>query len=402
MHILMLTNRIPYPLKDGGSLAMHYFIEGYLEAGVRLSLLAMNTTKHYTDQQSLPKVYKELTHFKTVDIDNSINVWDAFVNLFQTNKSYNIERFVSKDYETQLITLLTQDQYDFIQLESLFLAPYLPIIRKYSKAKIVLRSHNIEYKIWEKLFLQEKNIFKKQYLQLLTKRLKEYELAHINAFDIILPISNLDKAFYVANNCTSPLYTQTFGIKIKDNEGVHTPEVKQPIKLYHLGAMDWRPNLESVKWLVYEVMPEIFKTHPEATLYLAGRNMPPSLLQSDFPNIKVIGEVEDAYSFEQDKHVLLVPLLSGGGVRIKIFQGMAIGKAVVTTPIGVEGIEVAHKEHLLVADNKEEFVKYVRFLIDRPDEIERLGKNAQTTIRGQYNRTQQIASLLDFLKTQLN
>lgn len=401
MHILILTNRIPYPLKDGGSLAMHYFIEGYLEAGVQVSLIAMNTSKHFFDPQKLPQIYNQLSHFETVPVDNRVRPLGAFINLFQSGKSYNVERFDNKNFHSVLARLLTDNQFDFVQLESLFLTPYVPTIRAHSKAKIILRSHNIEYKIWERLYLQEQKRFKKSYLKLLTKRLRKYELEHMEDYDIIMPISEVDRDFYIIQGLKVPIYTQTFGIKINNQKAVL--DIKAPnVKLYHLGAMDWKPNLEAVNWLVYDIMPEIFKTHPYAKLYLAGRNMPHSLLNTSFPNIEVVGEVEDAYEFEKDKHVLLVPIMSGSGVRIKIFQGMAIGKAVITTPVGVEGIDLSHKEHLLVADNKTEFIEYIRNLLDNPEEIIKLGTQGAKLIRENYNRDHQIQGLLEFLKKHRN
>src|SRR5690606_7963919 len=108
MHILLLTNRVPYPLKDGGSLAMHYFIEGYMEAGVKVSLLAMNTSKHFIETDKLPAIYKKLEHFQTINVNNDIKIWNAFVNLFQPNKSYNIERFDNKDFHNALTKLLNE------------------------------------------------------------------------------------------------------------------------------------------------------------------------------------------------------------------------------------------------------------------------------------------------------
>jgi len=401
MHILILTNRIPYPLKDGGSLAMHYFIEGYIEAGIKVSLLAMNTARHYTDTTRLPAIYGKLEHFRTVDVDNRVTAWGVLANLFRPGKSYNIQRFDNAHYRVALKELLTSQHFDFVQLESLYLTPYVPTIREHSKAKIILRSHNIEYKIWERLYLQEQKPLKKAYLRLLTRRLKQYELEHLEDYDIILPISDVDRDFYLIQNVKAPLYTQTFGIKISNQPAVQ--DITPPdIKLYHIGAMDWQPNLDSVKWLMDEIMPEVYKTHPRVRLYLAGRNMPASLMHHTAPNVVVVGEVEDAYEFEKDKHILLVPIMSGSGVRIKIFQGMAIGKAVITTPIGVEGIDVSHKEHLLVADNREEFIKYIRLLLDNPEEIRRLGCNGARTIREHYNRDLQINELLQFLQQHLN
>lgn len=400
MKILILTNRIPYPLKDGGSLAMHYFIEGYLEAKEEVSVLAMNTSKHWIDPNKLPNIYKNLSLFETVYVDNKVQPMGAFLNLFQKT-SYNIDRFDNEAYRAQLITILSQNEYDLIQLESLFLTPYVQTIRQYSKAKIVMRSHNVEYKIWERLAIQSKNPIKKAYLNLLTQRLKKYEIAHLNDYDIMVPISKTDEALLKTLGCTIPIYTQTFGIKIDTYQ--HLPEraLNQPLKLYHLGAMDWLPNLESVQWLLDKIMPQLAVSHPDVTLYLAGRNMPEQLLQQQYPNVVIIGEVEDALAFEQDKDVLVVPLLSGGGVRIKIFQGMVMGKAVVTTPVGVEGIAVENDKEVKIAATASEFIKAIQDLLDHPEKIKYLGENAKELMAKDYDRKKQIGELLAYFYQQI-
>src|SRR5690606_28687482 len=105
------------------------------------------------------------------------------------------------------------------------------------------------------------------------------------------------------------LYLHPFGINTSKFKNIsRTPQ--KPIQIYHIGAMDWLPNQESVDWLLEHVMPLLKKSHPEIMLYLAGRNMPQKYFSLQYPNVSVIGEVEDAQAFEKDKDVLLVPLLS--------------------------------------------------------------------------------------------
>jgi glycosyltransferase involved in cell wall biosynthesis len=391
MRILQLVNRIPYPLNDGGNIGVHYYTEGYLHAGVNLSMLAMNTTRHWIDVERLPALYKKLAYFKAIKVDNRVKPMDAFLNLFKKS-SYNIDRFISDDYTKELILLLQNNTYDVVQLEGLFLVPYIEVIRKYSKAKIAIRQHNIEFRIWERLAVQAKNPFKKAYLHLLAKRLKAYELQHMNDYDLVLPISKEDEKFFKNLGATSPTFLHPFGIQTENIP--FSPCADQPLSLYHIGAMDWLPNQESVDWLIENVIPLVVAKMPEIKLYLAGRNMPQHYFQKQSKNIEVLGEVPDAQAFERDKSILVVPLLSGGGVRIKIFQAMAMGKTIVTTSIGVEGIEAVDGRDVFVADNPQDFANKIIDILNHPEWIQQTGLAARALVETKYNRTVLIHQLL--------
>jgi len=392
MKILQLTNRIPYPLNDGGNIGVHYYTEGYLDAGADLSMLAMNTLRHHVDTEKLPGMYRRLSFFRAVDVDNRIKPLDAFLNLFGKS-SYNIDRFISKSYEWELVQLLQENDFDIVQLEGLFLVPYIPVIRKYSRAKVVIRQHNIEFRIWERLTARAHNPLKKAYLRLLARRLKAYELGHRKDYDLVLPISREDELFFRNLGDTSPTFLHPFGINIAPIP--FCPAATSPLSLYHIGAMDWLPNQESVNWLLDEVMPLVVRQLPDVKLYLAGRNMPASYFEKQDKNIVVLGEVPDAQAFECDKSILVVPLLSGGGVRIKIFQALAMGKTVVTTPVGVEGIEAEDGKEVFVARDAVAFACLLTELLQSPDRVEAAGKAARRLIEEKYDRQKLIAGLLD-------
>src|SRR5690554_1850105 len=212
MKILQLTHKMPFPLNDGGSLAIHFYIEGFLNAGISLSVLAMNTTRHYVNEEQVPELYKNLDFFKAVKVDTDIKMIDAFKNLFRKS-SYNIDRFISEDYERELIQLLKNEKFDIIQLESLFVTPYIETIRKYSSAKIVIRQHNVEFKIWERLAASEKKYVKKKYLSFLAKRLKAHELKYLNQYDLLLPISQTDAEILKGLGLKKPVLVHPFGIE---------------------------------------------------------------------------------------------------------------------------------------------------------------------------------------------
>lgn len=391
LKILQLVNRIPYPLHDGGSIGIHYYTEGFIQAGVDLSMLAMNTTRHWVDTGKLPPLYGKLRHFEAIEVDNRIKPRDAFLNLFGSS-SYNIDRFISAEFEQALVRLLQQENFDVVQLEGLYVVPYVAAIRKHSKAKIVIRQHNIEFRIWERLAAKARNPLKKAYLKLLARRLKRFELDHRNDYDLVLPISREDELFYQELGVQKPMFLHPFGIDV--SAVPFCPSDAVPVSLYHIGAMDWLPNQESVNWLLEKVMPLVQEQLPETKLYLAGRNMPEYYFRNQWPEVEVLGEVPDALAFERDKSILVVPLLSGGGVRIKIFQGMAMGKTIITTAIGLEGIEAEDRKQVLIADTPEAFAQKIAEVGRNPEKIREMGTAARKLMEEKYDRTQLIASLL--------
>ena len=150
MKILQLCKKFPYPLKDGESIAVTYQSKAFHEFGCEITLLAMNTTKHYTKIGKLPNGFNHYKEIHVTDIDNRVKVLKAFVNIF-SSKSYHISRFDSKEYNDKLIALLQDNEYDVIQLETLYLTPYIDTIKQHSNAIVSMRSHNVEFEIWERI-----------------------------------------------------------------------------------------------------------------------------------------------------------------------------------------------------------------------------------------------------------
>lgn len=390
MRILELVNRIPWPLTDGGAIGVHYYLEGYLKAGAELSLLAMNTTRHWVDVNDLPPLYQQLKHFEAVRVDNAIRPFSALKSLLQ-NTSYHIDRFRSPEYEQALIALLQKEAFDIIHLDGIFLTPYVPFIRRHSNAKMVLRMHNPEYRIWERLAAQEAQPLKRWYLKKLAAQMKAFEQRHCNDYDLLLSLSKEDEAVYRALGCTQPMYLHPFGVDVAATPFLPAP---QPVSVYHIGAMDWLPNQESVDWLLDNVWPIVHQRLPHLTLHLAGRNMPEKYLSGNWPGVLVAGEVPDALAFEKDKSLLVVPLLSGGGVRIKIYKGMAMGKCIITTPVGVEGIEATPGKEVLLAATPEAFAAHIIAAAQDPALIRTLGENARRLMEEKYDAPKLMQGLM--------
>jgi len=395
MKVLQLCHRIPYPANDGGNIAMLAMADALSSQGVRVKMLALNTLKHWVQPETLPEKLISTYNIESVSIDTGIRIKDAFLNLF-SSESYNVKRFYSPAFEKKLIEVLKQDSFDVILLESLFMTPYISAIRKYSKAKIVLRSHNVEHVIWERLAENEKNPLKKFYLGLLTKRLRNYEVETLSHIDAVLAITDDDKSFSTNLNSALPVLTTPVGINMEQYPD--QSDASTSLSLFHLGSMDWRPNLEGVTWLLDEVWKNIHDKFPALKLFLAGRNFPSEIRDRKDAGVTCEGEVKDAHAFMLGKQIMVVPLKSGGGMRVKIIQGMALGKTIISTSIGAEGIEYTNNKNILIANTPDEFLSAVEKCISDNKFCFQIGKEARKLAIEKYSNDMVGYNVLQFLK----
>lgn len=395
MNILQICSKIPYSPKDGGSIAMNILTHGLIDCGNNVDVFAINTPKHFVKDESVSKEYKLKTNYQSVFIDTDIKPIDAFLNLF-SSKSYNVERFYSKEFELALVDRLKSKEYDIIQLETLWVTPYLDVIRKYSKAKVVLRSQNVEYKIWERLAQDTTNIIKKAYLNLLAKRLKAFEVSEINNYDAILTITPLDSDVYLKHGCKLPILHVPFGIDINKYK-IDKSELEKP-SIFHIGAMDWRPNADGLNWFLKNVWENVIKNNKNIKLYLAGRNMPEWLVKLKIDNVVVEGEVPDSHKFINSKSIMIVPLASGGGMRVKIIEGMALGKTIISTSVGAEGIDYTDGENILIANTQDEFVKAIAKCLQDESYADTIAKNGEKLAQTKYDNKVICNNLTAFYK----
>jgi len=384
----------PLPARDGGCIAMNNVTQGLLEAGHEVKVLTIYTHKHDFQPDQMPAEYVKRTRIEGVYVDTRLNVMDAFAN-FMTSDSYNISRFFSPDMDRKLIEVLKSEKFDIIHLESLFMTPYLPTLKRLTKSPVVLRSHNLEFVIWEKIAVGTRNIAKRTYLSYLTKRLKDYELKALDAVSGIAAISEDDLKRFKKLGIKKPIRNIPFGLSIEDYR--HT-EKKPELALFHLGAMDWSPNLEGVVWFLDVVWPKIHAQHPKLKLYLAGRNMPLELGAGLPKNVVAVGEVESAAEFMQSKAIMIVPLLSGGGIRVKIIEGLALGKAIVSTSIGAEGIDCTHGKEIMIANTPAEWAKAISRLLANPEKIPELGAHGRAHVETHFDNDVITNNLVNFYK----
>jgi glycosyltransferase involved in cell wall biosynthesis len=386
MKILQVCHKPPYPPVEGGSIATYQLTMGLLENGYPVNVVAMNTHKQYCYIEQVPPEFVSSTNYQLVDVDIRIKPVDAFLNLF-TTRSYNISRFNSQAFAKKLEQTLRTNVYDIIILESLYTTPYIQIIRGLSKALIVLRSHNIEHHIWKRLAHREKNILKKVYLNLLARRLKKYELKTLEEVDLIASISHADSDELIRLNCPTPSAYIPFGLQLSNEIYKNPPPIKinQPV-LFHVGSMEWLPHQDAFKWFFEFVWPSFHQKNPDVELHLAGTHMPRWMVEKADDRIKITNGQVDGKIFMKDKDIMIVPSFSGSGIRIKIIEGMAMGKTIVTTKNGILGIPAKNGEHAYISDSPAKWVSTLSMLVQQPATIQSISINARQFAENHFNR----------------
>ncbi|MEE1945976.1 glycosyltransferase family 4 protein [Pedobacter sp. KR3-3] len=377
MKVLILTYRVPFPPNSGYPIVVYNTIKGLLKLGAEITLFSINGSKNRVDIDDIYDPVFEQIGFHSYNIDTEVNIWGAFFNIF-SNQSYNVSRFYDDDAARLLENILREHEFDIIQFEGLYVVPYLDTVKENSKAKLVYRAHNIEYDVWERLAAREQFRPRRKYLEFLSRRLKVYETEQLNRFHQVFAISHPDRQQILLMGCQTRL--DVFPVAIDfDKYHVDLKKTSFPT-LFHLGAMDWRPNKEGLEWFLDEIWPDIETLSGELRFYIAGKNMQKQFFEYDSENLIVESEVFDAIEFMNSKAIMIVPLLSGSGMRVKIIEGMAMQKCIIATTMAAEGINCEPGKDILIADTPDEFYRSILQCITQPNRWREIGKNARKTV----------------------
>ncbi|MDB5126942.1 glycosyltransferase family 4 protein [Mucilaginibacter sp.] len=395
MRILILTHRAPFPQNGGYPIVVGNTIKGLVRLGHNVSLISLNVKKNNTTAER-DELLDRINYIE-FDIDTRISVIEAVSNLF-TNNSYNIDKYYNAGFEKLLLKNLQDNQYDVIQFEGIFVAPYLGVIRRHSKAKIIFRAHNIEHQVWQKLAQQKSDPFKKWYLRLLARRIKNYELELLNKFDAIVVFTEQDKSSMLSYGAKIPLRVLPIGIDLSLYKPDHS-KVDFP-SLFFLGSLDWLPNREGIEWFIDNFHKDLTDGDLKAKFYVAGHNIPEQFDDYEvLGKVFIHGEVDDALEFVNSKSIMIVPLLSGGGMRVKIVEGMAMEKCIISTSLGAEGINIEHGKNIIIANNLDEFYNAVKKCITDEHFCRKIGRNARKLIELQHDVNTITRQLADFYQS---
>jgi glycosyltransferase involved in cell wall biosynthesis len=398
MRILIISHKPPYPPVDGGTLATLNMCLGLAKAGNNVTVLTLSTQKHPSSLEIIPNEIKALINFEIFHVNIKTNILGYILNFLFSLRPYNIERYINTPFKRLIKRILVNEKFDVVQLEGLYLYPYINTIRKYFKGTISLRSHNVEHQIWLKLADNEPHTIKRIYFEFLAKRLARVESAISDKVDALVAIAEPDRQWFVDNNFTKPTITIPAGYLMEE-----VTEELEPVDfpaICYIGALDWLPNVEGLNWFLNWVWPRIQSEIPEMEFHIAGRNASEELAERLITERNIIfhGQVANSSAFLSRCPIMVVPLLSGSGIRIKIVEGMYLQRAIVATSMAVKGIDLEHEKHILIADNPDDFAKAVCTLIYNPDLGKSIAQNAMEYARKNLDAIELANKLTEFYK----
>lgn len=377
MKVLLVGNKPAYPKVDGGSVASAAFLNDLISANCDIHYALLHTEKHPFKREDFPETVLDQISLTTSFVDTKVRKIDALKFLFN-KKSFNVERFYTKEFESKIIELLSANRFDAVIFDNVFSARYLDVVKNHtSTLPCFIRSHNVEFEIWEGLAQSSGSAIVRGYLKRLAKDLKRFELQTSNASDGILTITEDDKSEFFKLGVTAPMLH--IGVSVAIPEYTHNYENNG---LFHLGAMNWRPNVEAVD-TVLKYLPTWLEQDPGITFAIAGMQSSERYDHLENDSIEVKGFVPDLQEFIATQGILVAPIQSGSGVRIKLLEMMAFGVPIITTSLGAQGI--ADQSGVELADNHETMAAAVYSL--RTDENKRreLGQKAKSIITLYHN-----------------
>lgn len=317
-----------------------------------------------------------------VSMDRGIGETTSFFRNIFSSFPYTVAKYYRREAIASMQQILKSDQYDVMVCDFVFAASVIPWEMDCPK---VLFTHNVEALIWKRHFEVKRNPVWKLVAWSEYQKMRRFELDCLKKSDHVLTVSEADKNFF--SQFIDPSKMTVIGTGVDTNYFRPGSGEEEPNSLVFTGAMDWMPNEDAILYFLRSIFPLIRREIPDAKLTIVGRGPTEKLRNAsgEIPGVYVTGRVEDVRPYVEQAAVYVVPLRVGSGTRLKIFEAMAMGKAIVSTTVGAEGLPVGDGINLLLGDTPEQFAEKVISLLRDPLRRRDLGSRARRLVEEHYS-----------------
>lgn len=337
---------------------------------------------HSPDQHcELGKPFEEVElHPVPIPHGRGVREGIAFLSNWFSPLPYSVAKYFDHRVAAALERRLHQTRFDVLLCDFIFPACVVPWAFPIPK---VIFAHNVETMIWQRHAEVASNPLWRFVLRREWRKMKDTELRYLRLADHVLTVSENDREVFARNIPPERITPIPTGV---DTEYFTPRNPSENENLVFTGSMDWMPNEDGIIYFFSEILPRIRQTRPSIVFWVVGREPTKrvrSLLEKD-PGIRITGRVEDIRPYISKAAVYVVPLRIGGGTRLKIFEAMAMGKAVVSTTIGAEGLPVTDGRDISITDTPEEFAASVIQLLDSPARRQQMGEHARKLVEENF------------------
>ncbi|MGH7392428.1 MAG: glycosyltransferase [Candidatus Rokuibacteriota bacterium] len=379
LKVLFLAKRFPYPMDTGGKIRTGMLLE-HLSREFEITLVS--NVEPSKDDPHIRRVGRLCADFHGVPWHEvpkySLAFYATVLRRLLSRYPVTVINDYSKPLATTIADLLAARPYDLVVCD--FLQPALNV-RGITGHPILLFQHNVESMIWKRHADACRNPALKLFWLRQWRKMERFERDACRRFTGVVAVSDSDKAVFQAFGAR-----RVFTIPTAVDADYFRPGSGPSggPALVFTGSMDWLPNEDAILFFADEILPRIATRVPDVTFTIVGRTPSPQLVRrlQDRPGITVTGRVDDIRPYVERAAVYVVPLRIGGGTRIKLYEAMAMGKAIVSTPVGAEGLPVRDGEHLVLADKADAFAEAVVELLFDADRRQRLQQAARRFVEG--------------------
>jgi len=273
---------------------------------------------------------------------------------------YIVTSHHSQSYQDAVTKSLTEFRPDLVLCEW---TPYAIYVKKLEAVKKLVSAHNVEADIWQRYYENETNPPRRWYIREQWRKVERFEREALRWVDGALTVSDLDRNCFFQKHPHLPITVIPNGVDLDYFRPMSQPERRQQVVF--TGSMDWRPNQDAARYFVSEILPLLRRIRPELECTFVGRSPPADIRAlAQVPGVHITGTVDDVRPYVERAAVYVVPLRIGGGSRLKILEALAMGRAVVSTTVGAEGLDVVPDRHIVLADEPRAFAESVLRLLD--------------------------------------
>jgi polysaccharide biosynthesis protein PslH len=384
MHILWLKNELLHPLDKGGRIRTYEMLRR-LRDRHRVTYVALDDHTSTEEQRARAREYCDelvLVPWRDAPLKGWRRALAILRNVFSPLP------FAVAPYRARTMTDAIRarcggpDAVDVVVCD--FLIPALNVPDGLP-CPVVLFQHNVEAMIWERRTRVAGNPVLRAYMGEQWRRMRRVEREQCLRFDHVIAVSPEDAAVFRAQYGVQRVSSVPTGVDTEFFRPSGTV-AQRPASIVFTGSMDWMPNEDGMAYFVGEVLPVIERAVPSVTLTIVGRNPTARVraLADGRSNVQVTGTVPDVRPFLEEASVVVVPLRIGGGTRIKIYEAMGMERAVVSTTIGAEGLDVANDRHIVLADDATAFANAVITLLQSPARAAEIGQAAAAHVRAHF------------------
>lgn len=378
MKVLFVTTKSPLPMNDGHSLRTFHLLRAVAQHHEVTLLSYVKYPVEYDYNNELERLCSSVRQFSVPENCSSLKTAITACLNIAGDQPYVAKKYNQPSMRGEVRRLLKEERFDLVHLDMLPLGVFLDEI----DVPVVLNEHNVESALLKRRVESTSNYLSSSYYAEQQRRLERFEAQVVSRVDHVLACSNEDRALLRAMAPDQRISVVPNGV----DTGLFRSSLmhrEEPCRMVFVGGMNWFPNRDAIRWFDQQVMPELVKQESRILLDVVGKPDDGMRIQH-VQHVSMHGFVDDTRPYLEKSAVVIVPIRVGGGTRLKVLEAMSMGKALVSTTVGVEGIQVEHRKHVLIADTPEEFAASVVELMSDAELRGCLGKAARELVCNNY------------------